>query len=58
MPASNKVCPQVNREVAKKRTCLSQANADLAEAADKLQVIRKKLAVRLTEHFALHGNLA
>ncbi|XP_019712197.1 dynein heavy chain 11, axonemal [Hippocampus comes] len=37
-------CPQVNREVAKKRMCLSQANADLAEAADKLQVIRKQLA--------------
>lgn len=27
--------------------CLAQANADLAEAAEKLGVIRKKLAVRL-----------
>ncbi|XP_061653101.1 dynein axonemal heavy chain 11 [Phyllopteryx taeniolatus] len=31
-------------EVAMKRMCLSQANTDLVEAADKLQVIRKKLA--------------
>ncbi|KAK2822251.1 hypothetical protein Q5P01_022316 [Channa striata] len=30
-------------EVEMKRMCLSQANADLAEAADKLEVIRKKL---------------
>lgn len=30
-----------------KRMCLSQANADLAEAAEKLEAIRKKLAVRL-----------
>lgn len=28
-----------------KRMCLSQANADLAEAAEKLEAIRKKLAV-------------
>ncbi|XP_061694561.1 dynein axonemal heavy chain 11 [Syngnathoides biaculeatus] len=34
----------VFREVAKKRLCLSQANTDLAEAAEKLQVIGKKLA--------------
>ncbi|XP_061150392.1 dynein axonemal heavy chain 11 [Syngnathus typhle] len=31
-------------EVEMKRKCLSQANADLAEAAEKLRVIRKKLA--------------
>ncbi|XP_048056692.1 dynein axonemal heavy chain 11 isoform X1 [Megalobrama amblycephala] len=31
-------------EVEVKRMCLSQANADLAEAAEKLEVIRKKLA--------------
>ncbi|XP_029686282.1 dynein heavy chain 11, axonemal isoform X1 [Takifugu rubripes] len=31
-------------EVEMKRMCLSQANADLAEAADKLEAIRKKLA--------------
>uniref|UniRef100_A0A672IQ98 Dynein axonemal heavy chain 11 n=1 Tax=Salarias fasciatus TaxID=181472 RepID=A0A672IQ98_SALFA len=31
-------------EVEMKRMCLSQANADLAEAAEKLEVIRKKLA--------------
>uniref|UniRef100_A0AAQ5ZAJ7 Dynein axonemal heavy chain 11 n=1 Tax=Amphiprion ocellaris TaxID=80972 RepID=A0AAQ5ZAJ7_AMPOC len=30
-------------EVEMKRMCLSQANADLAEAAEKLEVIRKKL---------------
>lgn len=30
-----------------KRMCLSQANADLAEAAEKLETIRKKLAVSL-----------
>ncbi|XP_039545600.1 dynein heavy chain 11, axonemal [Pimephales promelas] len=30
-------------EVEVKRMCLSQANADLAEAAEKLEVIRKKL---------------
>lgn len=30
-----------------KRMCLSQANADLAEAAEKLEAIRKKLAVCL-----------
>lgn len=28
-----------------KRMCLSQANADLVEAAEKLEVIRKKLSV-------------
>lgn len=28
--------------------CLSQANADLAEAAEKLEVIRKKLTVSLS----------
>lgn len=32
-------------EVEIKRMRLSQANADLAEAADKLEAIRKKLAV-------------
>ncbi|KAG7466869.1 hypothetical protein MATL_G00146930 [Megalops atlanticus] len=31
-------------EVELKRLCLSQANADLAEAAEKLEAIRKKLA--------------
>ncbi|XP_064861656.1 dynein axonemal heavy chain 11 [Oncorhynchus nerka] len=31
-------------EVEVKKLCLSQANADLAEAADKLEAIRKKLA--------------
>ncbi|KAE8291050.1 Dynein heavy chain 11, axonemal Axonemal beta dynein heavy chain 11 Ciliary dynein heavy chain 11 [Larimichthys crocea] len=31
-------------EVEMKRMCLAQANADLAEAAEKLEVIRKKLA--------------
>lgn len=39
--------PQVLCEVEMKRMCLSQANADLAEAAEKLEAIRKKLAVRL-----------
>uniref|UniRef100_A0A8C4HK36 Dynein axonemal heavy chain 11 n=1 Tax=Dicentrarchus labrax TaxID=13489 RepID=A0A8C4HK36_DICLA len=34
---------EVFREVEMKRMCLSQANADLAEAAEKLEVIRKKL---------------
>nr|XP_043887070.1 dynein axonemal heavy chain 11 [Solea senegalensis] len=34
----------VSCEVEMKRMCLSQANADLAEAAEKLQTIRKKLA--------------
>lgn len=38
---------QVLCEVEMKRMCLSQANADLAEAAEKLEAIRKKLAVRL-----------
>ncbi len=28
--------------------CLAQANADLAEAAEKLEIIRKKLAVSLS----------
>lgn len=37
---------QVFCEVEVKRMRLSQANADLAEAADKLEAIRKKLAVR------------
>ncbi|XP_068196033.1 dynein axonemal heavy chain 11 [Antennarius striatus] len=37
-------------EVEMKRMCLAQANADLAEAAEKLEVIRKKLA-------ELDGNL-
>lgn len=41
------VDPQVLCEVEMKRMCLSQANADLAEAAEKLEAIRKKLAVRL-----------
>uniref|UniRef100_A0A8C4HJQ5 Dynein, axonemal, heavy polypeptide 9 like n=1 Tax=Dicentrarchus labrax TaxID=13489 RepID=A0A8C4HJQ5_DICLA len=36
---------EVFREVEMKRMCLSQANADLAEAAEKLEVIRKKLTV-------------
>lgn len=36
---------QVFCEVEIKRMRLSQANADLAEAADKLEAIRKKLAV-------------
>ncbi|RXN33505.1 dynein heavy chain axonemal [Labeo rohita] len=31
-------------EVEVKRMCLAQANADLAEAAEKLEIIRKKLA--------------
>ncbi|KAM8851125.1 dynein beta chain, ciliary [Spinachia spinachia] len=35
---------EVLREVEMKRMCLSQANADLAEAAEKLEAIRKKLA--------------
>ncbi|KAI1899529.1 hypothetical protein AGOR_G00062730 [Albula goreensis] len=35
---------EVYCEVELKRLCLSQANADLAEAADKLEAIRKKLA--------------
>uniref|UniRef100_A0A3Q2VPV0 Dynein axonemal heavy chain 11 n=1 Tax=Haplochromis burtoni TaxID=8153 RepID=A0A3Q2VPV0_HAPBU len=34
-------------EVEMKRMCLTQANADLAEAAEKLDALRKKLAVRL-----------
>lgn len=38
---------QVFCEVEMKRMCLAQANADLAEAAEKLEVIRKKLAVSL-----------
>lgn len=38
---------QVFCEVEMKRMCLSQANADLAEAAEKLEAIRKKLAVRV-----------
>lgn len=37
---------QVLCEVEMKRMCLSQANADLAEAAEKLEALRKKLAVR------------
>lgn len=37
---------QVFCEVEVKRMRLSQANADLAEAAEKLEAIRKKLAVR------------
>uniref|UniRef100_A0A3Q2TME4 Dynein axonemal heavy chain 11 n=1 Tax=Fundulus heteroclitus TaxID=8078 RepID=A0A3Q2TME4_FUNHE len=41
---------EVSCEVEMKRMCLSQANADLAEAAEKLEVIRKKLA-------ELDGNL-
>lgn len=40
-------CLQVLCEVEMKRMCLSQANADLAEAAEKLEAIRKKLAVSL-----------
>lgn len=38
---------QVLCEVEMKRMCLSQANADLTEAAEKLEAIRKKLAVRM-----------
>lgn len=38
---------QVFCEVEMKRMCLSQANADLAEAAEKLEAIRKKLSVRV-----------
>lgn len=40
-------CHQVLCEVEMKRMCLAQANADLAEAAEKLEAIRKKLAVSL-----------
>ncbi len=39
---------QVFCEVDVKRMCLAQANADLAEAAEKLEIIRKKLAVSLS----------
>ncbi|KAF3858430.1 hypothetical protein F7725_011631 [Dissostichus mawsoni] len=35
---------EVSCEVEMKRMCLSQANADLTEAAEKLEAIRKKLA--------------
>ena len=43
------VCfPQVFCEVEVKKMSLQQANADLAEAAEKLEVIRKKLAVSWT----------
>lgn len=42
-------CLQVFCEVEMKRMCLSQANADLAEAAEKLEAIRKKLTVSLFE---------
>lgn len=38
---------QVLCEVELKRMRLSQANADLAEAAEKLEAIRKKLSVSL-----------
>ncbi|XP_015241536.1 PREDICTED: dynein heavy chain 11, axonemal-like isoform X3 [Cyprinodon variegatus] len=41
---------EVSCEVEKKRMCLFQANGDLAEAAEKLEVIRKKLS-------ELDGNL-
>ncbi|KAK5608169.1 hypothetical protein CRENBAI_003200 [Crenichthys baileyi] len=41
---------EVSCEVEMKRMCLSQANADLLEAAEKLEVIRKKLS-------ELDGNL-
>lgn len=41
--------------------CLSQANADLAEAAEKLEVIRKKLTVSLSlacsHSLSLHHNI-
>ena len=39
------VCVQVFCEVEVKRLCLSQANADLLEAAEKLEALRKKLTV-------------
>ncbi|XP_034468683.1 dynein heavy chain 11, axonemal isoform X3 [Hippoglossus hippoglossus] len=42
--ASKVVMSKVFCEVEMKRMCLSQANTDLAEAAEKLQAIRKKLA--------------
>lgn len=42
---------QVSCEVEKKRMCLFQANGDLAEAAEKLEVIRKKLSVSLNIMF-------
>lgn len=42
---------QVACEVEMKRMCLAQANADLTEAAEKLQVIRRKLAVSLLSLF-------
>jgi len=44
---------QVLCEVEMKRMCLSQANADLAEAAEKLEAIRKKLAVSLSFYLLL-----
>ncbi|KAK0131624.1 Dynein heavy chain 11, axonemal [Merluccius polli] len=37
------MCAQVFCEVEVKRLCLSQANADLVDAAEKLEVLRKKL---------------
>lgn len=37
-----------------KRMCLSQANADLAEAAEKLESIRRKLAVSFLDFFWIH----
>ncbi|TNN78182.1 Dynein heavy chain 11, axonemal [Liparis tanakae] len=42
--ASKMVMSKVLCQVEMKRMCLSQANADLAEAAEKLEAIRKKLA--------------
>jgi hypothetical protein len=39
------LCVQVFCEVEVKRLCLSQANADLVEAAEKLEALRKKLTV-------------
>ena len=40
--------PQVFCEVEVKKMSLQQANSDLGEAAEKLEVIRKKLAVSWT----------
>lgn len=41
-----------------KRMCLSQANSDLAEAAEKLEAIRKKLAVSSLDHCFLFFRLS
>lgn len=44
---------QVLCEVELKRMRLSQANADLAEAAEKLEAIRKKLGVSMFRRLLL-----